>query len=146
MRPVARFFALPWSDRRLLVEAFATLLVVRVGLRLVAIERLRAWTRRMKPGSAPVDRTAWAVRAAARLLPGTSCLGSALALQRLLSSGGHPSELHIGVARQADGFAAHAWLACNGRILVGEEEQAGYTQLVAWRAGGSPGAGGTGPG
>ncbi|CAN5867869.1 hypothetical protein BH11PSE3_BH11PSE3_08110 [soil metagenome] len=146
MRPVAKFFALPGADRRLLVEALATLVLVRLGLRMVAIERLRAWARRMRPGSAPVERLAWAVRVASRRLPGTTCLGSALTLQRLLSTGGHPSELHIGVARQADNFAAHAWLTCNGRILVGAEEQAGYTPLVAWRAGGSPGAGGSGPG
>jgi len=147
VRSVARFLALPAADRRLLVEAFVTLVLVRVGLRLVAIDRLRAWAQRMKAGGDPVDRTAWAVHMAAQRLPGTTCLGSALALQRLLSSNGHPSELHIGVARQAGAFAAHAWLVCDGRTLIGEDEQEGFTQLLAWRAGGGggQGPGGTGP-
>ncbi len=145
MTPVGRFFALPGADRRLLVEAFATLLLVRVGLRMVAIDRLRGWAQRMQPGARPVDRLAWAVRAAARRLPGTTCLGSALALQRLLSTGGHPSELHIGVARRAEAFAAHAWLTCNGHILVGGEERQDYIRLVAWQAGGGVDPGGKGP-
>lgn len=141
MRPVARFFALPGADRMLLLEAFATLVLVRAGLRVIAIDRLRAWARRMKSDSKPADRIAWAVRAASRRLPGTTCLGSALALQRLLSAAGHPSELHIGVARRAETFSAHAWLTSNGRILVGEDGQEDYTRLVAWRADGgqSPG-------
>lgn len=137
MRQVARFIALPGSDRRLLVEAVATLMLVRVGLRLLAIDRLRIWARHMKAGGRSVDSITWAMRAASRRLPGTTCLGSALALQRRLSSEGHPSELHIGVARQADSFAAHAWLTCEGRVLVGEEGQGEYTRLLAWRAGGA---------
>lgn len=84
---------------------------------------------------APADRLAWAIRTAARRLPGTSCLASALALQRMLSAGGLDSELHIGVARNDGDFAAHAWLTHRGEILVGEEEHEDYTRLVAWRAG-----------
>ena len=60
------------------------------------------------------------------------CLASAFALQRLLSREGHASELHIGVARDGAGFAAHAWLTSAGRILVGEEEREAYKPLVAW--------------
>jgi hypothetical protein len=138
---IAKFFALSVADRLLLIEAFATLVMVRAGLRMVAIGRLRAWTQRLKAGSRAVDRMTWAVSTASRSLPGTTCLGSALALQRLLSAGGHPSELHIGVSRQAQSFSAHAWLTCNGRIVIGENEEDGYTRLVAWRSGSDEGSG-----
>jgi hypothetical protein len=132
VKRLTSFLALPAGDRLLLLEAFATLVAVRVGLRLFSIDRLRAWARRSKPGSKSIDRIAWSVRVASREISGTTCLASAFALQRLLSAQGHSSELHIGVAREAEGFAAHAWLSCEGRVLVGEEEHEGYTRLVAW--------------
>ena len=132
MRSVATFLALPGSDRRLLLGALATLVRVRAGLRLQSIERLKTWAQQVKAGDSPADRLAWAVRIASRRLPGTSCLASALALQRLLSQQGLASELHIGVARQAGAFAAHAWLTHRGEIVIGEEEHEDFTQLVAW--------------
>jgi len=135
LKRVASFLALPARDRLLLLEAFATLVAVRVGLCLFSIDRLRASARRSKSGTTSIERIAWSIGVASRALPGTTCLGSAFALQRLLSARGHPSELHIGVARKADGFAAHAWVTCDGRVLVGEEEHDAYTRLVAWTPG-----------
>ena len=134
MRRVAAFLALPWGDRILLLQSVATVVAVRLALHLFAIDRLRAWAGRVTPGTRPVDRIAWAVGAASRSLPGTTCLASALALQRRLSAQGHSSELHIGVARQDEKFSAHAWLACEGRILVGELDHDRFTRLVAWKA------------
>lgn len=135
MRRLAAFLALPWGDRRLLIEAFATLAFVRVVLRVWTIERLRQWAGRLERGTKPVDRIVWAVRTASRWTPGTTCLGSALALQRLLSAEGYVSELHIGVARQQPGLVAHAWIVHEGRVLIGDDEQVTYTQLTNWRAG-----------
>lgn len=135
MNPVATFIAMPGADRRLLLRALATLATARLGLRLRSVEKVRAWAGRRGDGGTAVDRLAWAVRIARRRLPGTSCLASALALQRMLSADGHESELHIGVARTGGDFAAHAWLTHKGEILVGEEEHEDYTRLVAWRAG-----------
>jgi hypothetical protein len=134
MKRLAAFFALPASDRLLLVWAVATLVVVRSALHLVSIERLRAWTGHLRKQNRPADRIIWSVRAAARHVPGTTCLGSALALQRLLSSAGHPSQVHIGVARDASGFMAHAWLVHDGVVVIGEEEHERYAHLTAWDA------------
>jgi hypothetical protein len=138
MRSVATFLALSGRDRFLLLEAFATILGVRLALALVAVDRVRGWAGRLKPGTKPADRIAWAVRTVWRRLPGTSCLAAALALHRLLSRQGHPSQLTIGVASGKDGFAAHAWLICDGEILLGGEESAGYTPLLAWESTGRP--------
>jgi len=140
VRRVAAFFILPPGDRLLLLEALTALAAVRIALPFVAVERVRAWAARMAPGTRPVDRIVWAVGAASRWLPGTTCLTSALALQRLLSRQGHASELHIGVARREEKFSAHAWLVCDGRVLMGELEHDGFTRLVAWKAVELPGA------
>jgi hypothetical protein len=134
VRPLATFLALPGSDRLLLVRATATLVAVRCALHLVSIERLRAWAGHLREGNRPADPIIWSVRTAARRVPGATCLSSALALQRLLSSAGHPSQVHIGVARDASGFMAHAWLVHDGVVVIGEEEHERYAHLTAWDA------------
>jgi len=131
---LAAFLALPGSDRLLLVKAAATLVAVRCALHLVSIERLRSWAGHLREANRPVDRIIWSVRTAARRVPGATCLSSALTLQRLLSSAGHPSQVHIGVARDASGFMAHAWLVHDGVVVIGEEEHERYAHLTAWDA------------
>ncbi len=133
MSRLAAFIALPADDRRLLLKALSALAMVRLGLRLLPVRRVRAWaTRQAAPGTVSTGRLVWSVGAASRALPGTTCLASAFALQRLLSRQGRASELHIGVARNAQGFAAHAWLTCGGEILVGDEQHEEFAPLVAW--------------
>ncbi|MDO8976305.1 lasso peptide biosynthesis B2 protein [Reyranella sp.] len=134
MNRLAAFLALPGSDRLLLVKAAATLVAVRCALHLVSIERLRSWAGHLREANRPVDRIIWSVRTAARRVPGATCLSSALTLQRLLSSAGHPSQVHIGVARDASGFMAHAWLVHDGVVVIGEEEHERYAHLTAWDA------------
>lgn len=134
MKRLGTFLALRRSDRLLLVRAAATLVAVRCALPLVSIERLRAWTSHLRDGNRPAAPIIWSVRAAARRVPGATCLTSALALQRLLSSAGHRSQVHIGVARTASGFMAHAWLVHDGIVAIGEEEHERYVRLTAWDA------------
>jgi len=134
VKRLAAFLALPGSGRLLLVKAAATLVAVRCALHLVSIERLRAWAGHLREGNRPADPIIWSIRTAARHVPGATCLSSALALQRLLSSAGHPSQVHIGVARDASGFMAHAWLVHDGVVVIGEEEHERYAHLTAWDA------------
>lgn len=122
------------GDWALFVGALALLIRVRLALPFLSLDRLRAWACRPGYGSRRVTRIAWAVEAAARRLPGTTCLPMALVAQRLLSSSGHRGELHVGVTRAGAKFAAHAWVECEGRVLIGEEESRAYTRLLAWPA------------
>lgn len=69
--------------------------------------------------SIPVGRLCWAVQAAARRIPGASCLTRALALQHLLACAGQSSRVRIGVAKNASGLESHAWLESRGEILIG---------------------------
>lgn len=84
------------------------------------------------------ERVIWAARAASRRVPFVTCLSSALALQRLLAHNGHDCDLHIGVARDAGAFIAHAWIEFEGRVVLGEDDRQDYVRLLAWSA---PGAG-----
>jgi Transglutaminase-like superfamily len=138
MGAIATFLGLPAADRRLLLRALATVVRVRVLLRLQSLDRLRAWAQwqqwaqQKKSGNLPPAQLAWAVRTAARRMPGATCLVQALALQRLLSQQGHSSELHIGVARHDQSFEAHAWLTHQGKVLIGADRHEEFTPLVAW--------------
>lgn len=134
MKQLAAFLALPGCDRLLMVTAAATLVAVRCALHLVSIERLRTWAGHLREGNRPADHIIWSVQTTARHVPGATCLSSALALQRLLSSAGHPSQVQIGVARNASGFIAHAWLVHAGVVVIEEEEQERYIRLTAWDA------------
>jgi len=132
------FFSLPASDRALLVEALAAVLLFRLALPLFSIDRLRAWSARLEANTVPsIDRVVWAAGAASRWTPGTTCLVSALALQRMLSVRGRPSELHIGVAKLGQRFSAHAWLISEGRIVIGEQGEEQHTPLTSWRSEGA---------
>lgn len=70
----------------------------------------------------------------ARFVPGSSCLTQALALQFVLGRGGHASSLQIGVRQDGSGnFFAHAWVTCNGRVVLGQRNThlADFTHIVA---------------
>jgi hypothetical protein len=58
--------------------------------------------------------------AAQRALPWrSSCLHLAAALRLVLAERGIVSELRFGVRNERGSFAAHAWLECAGRVLIG---------------------------
>ena len=139
MKKLAAFCALPNRDRVLLIEAVTALVFFGMALRLVSVERLRAWAGSLRPGNGSMDRIVWAVRTSARRVPGATCLSSALALQRMLSRRGYASELHIGVAWKDKDFAAHAWLVRGERVLIGEQERGDYMLLATWSAADLPG-------
>jgi hypothetical protein len=98
--------------------------VTRLGLTILGYRRisslfvLRGAPR--QPSPRELGRVAWGVRAAARLIPGASCLTQALAGQYLLGRSGVPSIVRIGVRRGDNAsFAAHAWLISEGAVLLG---------------------------
>jgi hypothetical protein len=75
----------------------------------------------------------WAVTVASRYVPAATCLTQALATQILLSRRGHPTSLRIGVGRSEAGeFQAHAWVECQGRVVIGGiKALSRYTPLLS---------------
>jgi hypothetical protein len=124
--PVIKLLAMPARDRRLLARALCLVVGFRVALRVMDWSRIRALAARSEGRSAvlaklPPVRLAWAVRAAARSVPGATCLTQSLALRHLLAKAGHAAEIRIGVARsEHGGLDSHAWVVCHGRVLVGD--------------------------
>lgn len=108
---------------RIDAKCLVALAAIRLALSFAGFSAIR---RRM-PHAAPsagahiyARQLARRIERIAPVVPGASCLTQALALQWLLARAGHGSDLHVGVARDAAGkFRAHAWLACNRRVVIG---------------------------
>ena len=71
---------------------------------------------------ADLAEIAWSVRAAARLVPGASCLTQASAGQMLLARRGHATTIRLSVPARAatpGTLAPHAWLMAGDTIVLG---------------------------
>jgi hypothetical protein len=125
---------LPPPQRRLLLEAALVLAAVRLGLLLLAFRTLRRLLARFAQPGDPTRsnpaQVAWAVNLSSRWVPCSTCLVRALAAQLLLARRGYSSRLHIGAAGDLERFRSHAWLECQGQILVGDGDLEDYIGVV----------------
>ncbi len=120
----------------LLVAAALLLPVVRLALWLLPFGLLwRATTRLARPRAASAaptpEQIAWAVTAAARRVPGgRHCLAQAVTAYILLRRAGHSARVRLGLARdRPGGFAAHAWVEREGRVLLGGPDVSRFAPL-----------------
>jgi hypothetical protein len=129
MAPWRKLRALSAADRRILAEAAFLLLACRIGLWLLPYARLQ----RVVAGASPAGRepprgfparVSWANGALSRRLPGMTCLVQSLAAHALLRRAGCHAQLRIGVqapaGRATKPLEAHAWVECEGRVVVGD--------------------------
>lgn len=138
MSKIAKFFALPPSQRALLLRSLTAIAAMRAGLWTLPFSRVRRLAEAM---SRPIradqrvrpspEQIAWAVATASRAVPsGGNCLVRALATGIVLKRYRYPSELKIGVTKPVDGhFGAHAWLESGGVVVIGDFELDRYIPL-----------------
>lgn len=135
------FRRLRWHDWTLLSKALWVVVLVRLGLSLLPFRFLRRMITGLRNGTLRSDsrtpaRLAWAVAKTSRLVPWATCLTQALATQVLLTRTGYQGVLHIGVAfDDAHELKAHAWLECQGCIIIGGNGQRHFTPLPPLKAG-----------
>lgn len=124
MNAAAKFWRLSIADKALLLNSLLRLAAVRIGLGVLGYRKLApllATRLSAQASAAAPDKLAWAVGAAARALPGSSCLAQALTLHCLLSRAGHDSLVRIGVAKgEAQPINAHAWVIHHNQVLIGQ--------------------------
>jgi hypothetical protein len=143
VRRLWRARRLPAAERRLLLAAYGLLWLTVLCLRTCRLHRTRRMAARgtrflarvggrWRRALVPPELVGWAVGAAARHVPGATCLAQALTAQALLALLGTTSTLHIGVSRRpAGGLDAHAWVRCMGMTVVGGIGAAGYAPLLS---------------
>ena len=131
----------PRREQALVAEAAATLLLIRVLLTFLPFERWRALLApRSQTSTEPASletarQIAWAVQRVSQRLPlSVACLARALAVQQMLGRRRLPSQLRIGVHRDDQGaFGAHAWVECDGDVLIGALPNLDeYSLLPTW--------------
>jgi hypothetical protein len=117
-----------------LARCLAVVGAVRLALTLSSYNRVRGLVTRLDARRdadvSDLRRIAWGVAAAARLVPGASCLTQALAGQYLLARQGNASKISIGIEKGTGSeLRAHAWLMSGNHIVLGGSIN-GFTHLV----------------
>jgi hypothetical protein len=133
IRRLKRLRQLSRHERRLLIRAFYLLLAARAGLWILPLARVRR--RLLHCAAAPEDvlvtQVVWAVGAISFLVPGTNCLTRAVAVEAMLRSAGYESTIEFGVDKESgESFAAHAWVRCGDRIVIGGPTTERYACLT----------------
>src|SRR5882762_9274769 len=135
---IHRLRRLTRGDRSLLLKAALWLGVTRLALRALPLPVVRRWlahaarSPQRPPAPRPSqERIVWAVATAQRIVPRTTCLPQALVAHALLARHGYAAELRIGVLKPGlDRLLAHAWVECDGRVVVGDlSDLSRYTSL-----------------
>lgn len=115
-------------------EAALLHVFVAAALRTVTYARLQnmlgyiARVPRRTPSS--VSDITWAISAAGRRMGGATCLAEAAVAHTMLRRHGHHARLRIGVRRGESVLEAHAWVECDGTVVMGElPEMTGYAML-----------------
>ena len=136
---IRRALRLSPSELVLLTRAFATLVLVDIGLRLGGFAHVMGWISRRpashKTGDDALRRAGhyahWIDVAADHHLIRARCLHRSLTLHSWLRDEGWPSELRIGVRRQGSELTAHAWIELDGQAVNEQPERvAAFRPLV----------------
>ena len=138
MSAVRKFLRLKKEERRfhlqvLMLMAWVSVVVHFGGPPAILKEHRRRPNVRPRHQPIPPHDIALAVTRASRYVPGASCLVQAIVTSRLLNREGYDSVIRVGVQTPNNGgLLAHAWVECEGEIVVGgANSTASYTTLAA---------------
>jgi len=130
-------YKLSFGDVRILGEAMVLAIPVEIGVRCLALDALvtrlgRTRDNVRRSSELDLERAARLVEAAAAFYPlKATCLKKSLILLRILRTRGLPAELCLGVRKVENDLTSHAWIECNGRILLGGGVEHLYATLPA---------------
>lgn len=144
MNSFAKFSALSWGERFLLVESWFSLGVARFVLLTIPFRYIAPRLgKQFEQGQIPVSsgsvvpiaqKIGWAVDVMSRRTPWKSaCLAQAIAGKFMLRQRGETSMLFLGVKKDDTGaFTAHAWLKNGDEIILGGAGHETFTILSAF--------------
>ena len=130
-RKLKKFLDLPFEEKRLFLEAYFSLGIMRFAISLASFKFL---TRALEPyreenssllnhlARNTVAKISQAIHRAAIYTPWeSSCLIQALTAQKMLQKRGIPGAFYLGVAKDDGKLLAHAWSRCGNQIVTGGE-------------------------
>ena len=138
-----KFKQLSPEDRKLFLEAWLTLGLMRTAILVLSFKRL---TRSLKMEQSDIsvpesdDRvrdTAFLIgrainRAAGHTPWESACLIRALTAQRMLNKRGLPGKLYLGIKKNRQEMTAHAWTLCGNKFVTGQSGHKEYTPISAF--------------
>lgn len=138
---IRTFFALPGTDRWLVIKITLIVPLIQVGLKTIKFKRTLALLRPLlnrKPRRPErelnlIEKHTYYLYLYRRKLPSLGkCLARSLTLWFLLQRAGIETELKFGVKKENDKLLAHAWIEYQGRRLEERSEvDKGYVPFSA---------------
>lgn len=147
LHKIKRFFALTGEEKKLFLEAYVTLGLMRAALLLFSFKRLTRSLEQQKdigemipPGDdklkSAIEVGNAIMRAAAHTPWESACLVQALTAQRMLQKRGIPGVFYLGAMKEeGDEFKAHAWSQCGDRIITGGKGHEAFAVLSVFEWG-----------
>lgn len=137
MRLLLKLAALSAGKRKLLLCALGALWRFRLALWVLPFPRIQKFLEKTIPRAphtavsvSPVQ-IGRAIVSASRFVPCSSCLVQAVAAQWMLRRENWASDLHVGVVKTPNGgLLAHAWVECEGAVVVGGGGLERYTPIL----------------
>lgn len=134
------------GGKKLFLQAFILMLLIRLGLLLLPFRQLQELIQQAKSlGFLACDRQNVTIKAIVVAVQRSSryglgnakCLARALTTGILMSIYGFPYSINIGVAKKEDSnLEAHAWVESQGTIIVGNlPDLSRYTAMSSAREG-----------
>lgn len=126
---ISNFIKLPYSDKKVAIEALFWLILLRLMVWMFPFKfvqkRVQKITNYLSSGSAPVSmsRVRVMIVIVSRYVPRATCLVQALAGYILFSKYGYNTSIKIGVLTENGEFEAHAWLEHGKKVVLGESEK-----------------------
>lgn len=128
MNKLLKLIKVSKSERSLLVSAFVSLNLIRLGLFMLPfskllklIEIINNFLSKERKDKVDIAQILHAVHTSNYYVLGNSkCLAKALTTQTLMKVHGYSSELKIGVAKEnGSSLQAHAWVEHRGKVIIG---------------------------
>lgn len=146
-RVLHNFFSRPRAERRLLLDAVVWLALMRAAILCVPFRRITRWLHLQEgvvESELSNEEYTRAVEIARMIALGSArtpwlctCLTQTLAGMVLLRRHGLTGTLYLGVTHEKGAIAAHSWLSCGSRILIGDTGDMRYAPIArfTWQVG-----------
>jgi hypothetical protein len=121
------------------IEAMTLLIFLKVSLTVLSFKNFsklynyNGLNKKTLKNDLAVRRINSAINRCCRHIPWENkCLIRAAAIKVMLNNRGIKNELHLGVIKKNEALKAHAWIDCDGEILVRADEQEKFTKIYSY--------------
>ena len=133
MKRVFRLLRTNRDEIRVFVASIVAMGVIRLALAAAPLKNVISWINsdqgrrgRRELAQLDIQRAARRIAQAAAYCPlPTTCLSRTLAAHMIMSRLGFVSVPRIGISTADGNFEAHAWLECQGGIVIGQKSPEG---------------------